>query len=584
MRRVIVSLGLAAGSALGLAMVACDQANKTGATTGKSRSDDALATLMFDACGRWNPEQPRPVLPGPAPIISGLGDHHFRVTTTSADAQEFFDQGLRLSYAFNHCEAERSFLEAGRRDPSCAMAHWGVAMSLGTNYNVPAAEVRNRSAYKSAQNALALKDKVSPIERALIEAVCVRYTETPPATADEQLAVDTAYAGKMRDAAELFPDDPDMLALYAEAMMNLRPWDLWKKSGEPQPGTLEIVRALEHALSIDENHPGANHLYIHAVEASQQPEKAIACADRLRTLMPAAGHLVHMSSHTYIRVGRYADAAEANRKAIAADQAYLRMAAPEGVYKIYVTHNYEFLWAALLMEGRRAEALATARDAAAGLDPIMLGLMPGMDSSLVAAGLTHLRFGDWQAALREPAPREDQPFAVAMSHYIRAVASARLGKTSQAEREMNFVVRATEDMKNDPKGALRFNPDGPILRIAVLVGQAEIALARGSVDDGLALLQRAVEAEGELTYSEPLDWAIPVRQRLAEALLAEGRTQQAERVYREDLEIHPNNGWSLHGLANALRRQGRMDEANRVQQQFERAWARSDFQLASATR
>lgn len=582
MGKVALTLGMAAGGALGLLMVACDPANKKDSAAAKTSAEESLAGLMFDACGRWNPNQPRPVLPGPAPMISGLGDHHFKVTTSVPEAQQYFDQGLRLLYGFNHCEAERSFLEAARLDPSCAMAYWGVAMSLGTNYNVPAAEVRNRSAYKAAQTALSLDGQVTPIERALIHATAARFSDPPPATSEQQLAVDTAYSDKMQAAAAKFPNNADVLTLYAESMMNLRPWDLWKKDGTPQPRTLEIVATLERAIELDEEHPGANHLYIHAVEASGQPERAVASADRLRTLMPAAGHLVHMPSHTYIRVGRYADAAETNRKAIAADMAYLKLAAPEGVYKALVTHNYEFLWSALLMEGRKAEALATARAAAANIDPVLLSLLPGMDSSLVAVQMTYLRFGDWQAALREPAPREDQPYATAISHYIRAVAAARLGKISRAEREMAFVEKAADDLKDEPKGALRFNPDGPILRVAVLAGQAEIALARGSFDDGIALLMSAVAAEDALAYSEPPDWAFPVRHRLAEALLDQGKAAQAERVYREDLELHPNNGWALHGLADSLRAQGKMSEAERIQRQFETTWALADVKLASA--
>ena len=584
MRGKAVAIGMAAGGTLGLLMVACDPAHKKESAATKSSAEQSLAGLMFDACGRWNPNEPRPVLPGPAPLIAGLGDHHFKVTTSVPAAQEYFDQGLRLLYGFNHCEAERSFLEAGRRDPTCAMAFWGVAMSLGTNYNVPAAEARNRSAYQAIQTALSLEANTTPIERALINATAARFTNPPPATSEAQLAVDTAYSRGMAKAAAEFPKSPDVLTLYAESMMNLRPWDLWTKDGEPQPGTLEIVGTLERAMALDENHPGANHLYIHAVEASTQPEKAVASADRLRTLMPAAGHLVHMPSHTYIRVGRYADAAETNRKAIAADQAYLKLAAPEGVYKALVTHNYEFLWSALLMEGRKGEALATAKLSATNIDPVLLTLLPGMDSSLVAVPITYLRFSDWDAALREPPPPENQPFASAMSHYIRAVAAARLGKISRAERELAQLVKEADALKNEPKGALRFNPDGPILQVAVLAAQGEIALARGSFEDGIRLLKKAVVAEDALAYSEPPDWAFPVRHRLAEALLAQDLAMQAEQVYREDLELHPNNGWALHGLASSLRAQGRTDEAERVQRQFETAWARADVTLASSAR
>lgn len=572
----------AAGAAIGVALVACSQNTQNPRGAVASRDDALLATLMFDACGRWDPKMPRPVLPGPAPVITGLGDLHYPVTA-NREAQRFFDQGLMLAYAFNHCEAERAFLEAARRDPTCAMAHWGVAYVLGTNYNMPAAEVRNRAAYEQIQKALALSARVTPKERALIDAMAQRYSDPPPATEEAQLQLDQAYADAMKRVAEQYPDDPDVLTLYAEAWMNLRPWQLWSRDGRPAPHTLEIVAALERALELNANHTGANHLYIHTVEGSATPERAIPSADRLMTLAPSAGHLVHMPSHTYIRVGRYADAAEANRHAIEADRAYFKMANPDGVYPAaYGTHNYEFLWACLLMEGRKSEALEVAKKTQAHLDPVMLGLMPGLDSSLVGTHLTHVRFGDWQGVLREKAPRADQPYATAMAHWARTVAFARMGKLAEAERELAGVRQGYELLKDTPKGALRFNPDGPLMRIATLTAEAELDFARGDVEPALAKLREAATCEDNLIYSEPPDWPIPVRHRLGEALLELGRPQHAEMVFREDLERNRNNGWGLNGLAQSLAAQGRMSEADEVRRQLEQAWARADTRIAMA--
>ena len=511
--------------------------------------------------------------PAPAPYFPELGRYHRPVTTKSPAAQRYFDQGLLLLYAFNLEEAQRSFEHAARLDPGCASCFWGAGMALGPHINLAAQAERTTAAHKAAQTALAHAGRVKPVERALIEALATRYSDPPPADPKAQRALDEAYAAAMRKVAGRFPNDVDVQALFAEALMNLRPWDLWSKDGEPRPETPEIIAALERVLARDPRHPGANHYFIHTLEASPHPEKALAAADRLGALTHA-GHLVHMPAHIYMRVGRYEDAAEANRKAIAAEKVYVEKAQPKGFHWMYVAHNPQFLMAAAMMEGRRAEALAAAREATGYMSPEMLRQMPGYDFSLVYPQWVLVRFGRWDEALAEPAPPDDLRFAKAMWHAARGIAYTVRSQPDEAEAERAAFETVAATIPSEATEGL--NPASRLLTIARALLTGEIAARGGRADEAVEHLRASVKAEDELTYNEPSDWYYPTRHHLGAVLLAAGRAPEAQAVFEEDLRRNPGNGWALAGLAESQRKQGKTAEAAATRERLEKAWARAD--------
>lgn len=511
--------------------------------------------------------------PAVVPLFDGLGRHHHAVTTASVLAQRYFDQGLRLVYAFNHDEARRAFEQAARLDPQLAMAHWGVALTLGPNINMPADPARERAAFEAVQRALATMEGASEAEKAYIRALAVRYAE---ATGGDRRARDVAYADAMRDLSRAYPDDLDAATLFAEAMMNLRPWDLWTRGGEPQPGTLEIVATLESVLARDPSHPGANHYYIHAVEASPNPERALPSADRLGALVPGAGHMVHMPSHIYIRTGRYAAASDANARAILVDRAYIAAVRPEGIYRMmYYPHNIQFLSVSAAFEARRAVALGAAREAAKAVSDAMVAEMPMLESFRVMPQLTLVRFGAWNTVLNEPLPLAAHRYVTAIDRWARGVALARLGRDGEAALEQARFEEARRQVSDDHKLAGN-NQAKAVLEVASRVLEGEIAAARGRVNDAVVALTQAAEAEDALAYGEPSDWPIPARHALGAVLLAAGRADESERVYREDLKRNPENGWALLGLAQSLRAQGKDAEALAVRDRLRRAFARAD--------
>ena len=511
--------------------------------------------------------------PAPAPYFPELGRYHRPVTTKSAAAQRYFDQGLLLLYAFNLEEAQRSFEHAARLDPGCASCYWGAGMALGPHINLAAQTDRTKAANMAAQAALARAGRTKPVERALIEALATRYSDPPPVDPKAQRALDEAYAAAMRRVAGRFPNDLDVQALFAEALMNLRPWDLWSKDGQPRPETPEIVATLERVLARNPLHPGANHYYIHTVEASPHPEKALAAAERLGTLTQA-GHLVHMPAHIYMRVGRYEDAAEANRKAIAAEKVYVEKAQPKGFHWMYVAHNPQFLMAAAMMEGRRAEALAAAREATGYMSPEMLRQMPGYDFSLVYPQWVLVRFGRWDQALAEPAPPDDLRFAKAMWHAARGIAYAVRSQPDEAETERTAFEKAAAAIPSEATEGL--NPAARLLTIARALLAGEIAARGGRADEAVEHLRAAVKAEDELSYNEPADWYYPTRHHLGAVLLAAGRAPEAQAVFEEDLRRNPDNGWALAGLAESQRKQGKTAEAAATKERLEKAWARAE--------
>jgi tetratricopeptide (TPR) repeat protein len=517
---------------------------------------------------------------GSPALLDHLGDYHRKIRTTSPAAQRYFDQGLRLVYAFNHDEAQKAFEEAARRDPHCAICHWGAALCLGPNINLPAIPDRAAAAVREARTAAKLVSHASPAERALIGALQKRYTDPPPADAAAQKKVDEAYAAAMREVAKRYPEDLDVQTLAAEAMMDLRPWDLWTKDGKPQPGTNEIVSTLERVLAKNPNHPGANHYYVHAVEASSRPDRALASAKRLEAMMPDAGHIVHMPAHIYIRTGDYEGASAANRRAIDADTRYMAKAGPQSIYQMYVAHNHQFLFASAMYSGRSAESISAARNTVAAVPIEMLKAMPGFDIVLTYPTLALVRFGRWEEVLREPMPPEDFPFAQAMTHYGRAIALSSLGKAAEAAVEKSEFDRLAALVPAEATESLNAARD--LLAVASHALAGRLAAKAGDRTGAIRELTTAAELEDKLKYAEPPDWYSPVRQSLGAILLEAGQAKDAERVYREDLARNPKNGWSLFGLAKSIEAQGDAARADSTRQEFREAWQRADIELTSS--
>ncbi len=514
----------------------------------------------------------------PPPLFNDLGSLQHTITTKSPEAQQYFNQGLRLIYAFNHDEAQRAFKEATRLDPDCAMAYWGIAFTLGPNYNLPVDAERDRAAYAAIQKAVALAPKVSEAERSYIDAIAKRHVAD--ANADRKV-LDAAFADAMREVAKRYPDDLDAATLFAESMMNLRPWGLWTHDGKPQPGTEEIVATLESVLKRDPNHPGAIHYYIHTVEASNQPERAEPYADRLGKLTPGAGHLVHMPSHIYIRIGRYNDAAEVNAKAAAVDAAYIEKYNIQGPYRMmYYPHNIHFFWAAATMEGRSKEALQAARDFSSKLPAEMVRQMPMVEGLYPTYLFALVRFGKWQQILKQAAPPADLKFSMGMWHYARGVAFTATKKLDKATTEHGKVAEIAAAIPSDVQ--VMMNSSAGLLNLAATVLAGEIAAKRGQYDEAVRLLETAVGIEDALVYQEPPAWYYPVRQSLGAVLLQAGRAADAEAIYREDLRRNPKNGWSLYGLTQSLRKQKKKDEAKETEKNFRQAWAKADVKLTAS--
>ncbi len=508
----------------------------------------------------------------PARLFTDLGNYTHPVTTDDPLAQRWFDQGLRLAYGFNHAEGQLAFEECTKVDPECAMCWWGIAYTLGLNYNLPADTDRDRQAFAAVTRARAAKH-ASEAERAYVDAIAKRYSPDAPA---ERRALDEAWAAAMRDVARRYPNDLDAQTIAAEAMMDLQPWDLWTKDGQPKGNALEIVRMLEGVLARDPSHPGANHYYIHAVEASSAPERATAAADKLRGMNINTGHLVHMPSHIYVRTGRWADATEANTKAIASDEAYIAKWKPVGPYPMmYYSHNVHFRSFSAGMEGRQAEALDNARKVAGGITPEMMHHMPMLEGISAAPRFQLVRFARWDDVLAEPAPGPEQRYLTGIHHWARGIAFVRQQELADAASEAKQLDKILAAF---PEGQLatQVNTGKRLLGIASHQLHGEIAAARGNTDEGVRQLEKAVELEDGATYMEPPDWFTPVRPALGAVLLKADRPGEAASVYREDLVRHPENGWSLAGLATSLERMGNRTEASAVRARLAKAWARAD--------
>lgn len=519
----------------------------------------------------------------PVLLQEGLGRHHFPISSNGGMAQRYFDQGLILSFGFNHAEAARSFRESQRRDPNCAMCFWGEALVLGPNINAPMDPLVVPQAFAALEKAVALKDHATEKEAALIQALAMRYSnEVMP----DRSPLDVAYAEAMRAVAQQFPDDPTIGALLAEALMDLHPWDFWSRGGEPKPWTPEVVSKLESVLDQSASHPLANHLYIHIMEASPNPEKALPSAERLPALVPGSGHLVHMPAHIYIRVGRYRDAVLANQHAVKVDEHYLNHAHEESLYTAaYVPHNSHFLWAAAIKLGQQQLAMQAALETAASVKPEMMrapGIGGTMQHFWTIPLYTKIAFGQWSNILAEPAPPVDLRYPTAIWHYARGLALVRQGKLEAAQQESMKLTEIARDPAVAKLTVFDLNNIVDILAIAEAVLEGEMAAGHGNYEEAVRQLQRAVELEDGLNYTEPKDWYLPSRQVLGAVLLDAGKAVEAERTFREDLQDHPQNGWALFGLEQSLRAQGKTDEAESALQSFRQVWSDADVTLTAA--
>ena len=515
---------------------------------------------------------------GPAPLISGLGHMHHTVTTSKPEAQRYFDQGLTLIYAFNHDEAARSFRYAASIDPQCAMAFWGVALAVGPNYNdIDIDMSRQKAAVEALQKALAVAGKASEQDQAYVNALAKRFSADPNADR-KQLFVD--YKEAMGDVMHRYPQDLDAAVLYAESMMDLHPWLLWNSNGQPEEGTLEIIAVLEGVLKRDPNHIGANHFYVHATEASPHPERASLSAERLKTLAPAAGHLVHMPAHTLIRTGDYHGASIANEKAAAADEAYIKKYKGTGMYSVmYYSHNLHFLAVSSSMEGDFKTAHSAAERLVAGMQPY-LKENPMADWFVPTRTHILVRFHRWDDIQKLSEPDKDLKMTHAFWRFSRGMALSSTGQLDQAAAERAALAAERDAIPADT--LLGFNPVRKLLDLSALMLDANIARANKDYKKAADLLNQAALAEDALNYDEPPDWYMPPRESLGAVLLLDGRTGEAEAVFRAELKAHAKNPRALFGLAECLDAQSKKDEAAKVRAEFTAGWKYADIKLTIA--
>lgn len=503
--------------------------------------------------------------------LAGLDTYSLAITTTSPEAQEWFDRGLLLLYGFNHPEAIRCFERASGLDPEAAMPWWGIAYASGMHINIPqVSEAQWRAGYAAATKAVELLDDESALESALVHAVLTRNTWPPP---NDQRPYDEAFADAMQAVHERYPDRPDVGVLYVESLMNLQPWDYWTPELEPKGRTSEFVGVLEAILAAQPDHPQACHLYIHAMEAGPDPSRAEAVADALVDRVPGAGHLQHMPSHLYARVGRYADAVTVNQQAIESDERFFALGNDPGTYFIYHAHNVHFLAFAAMMEGRYDIAIASARRLESTIpDPVLDELNWLIEGIIPTTRHVQIRFGKWHDILAEPAPAEKRPLARAVHYYSRAIALSALGRTDQAKVEIAKFEAQVSEVPED--WYILNNEAHVVLRIARHMLDGELAYREGRLDDAWESLERGIELEDQLIYDEPPAWMIPVRHAMGALLMEAGEHVWAERLYRRDQIEHPGNGWSLLGLQQSLEAQGRTVEARHAQRQLDLAWQR----------
>ena len=508
----------------------------------------------------------------PVPLYDNLGNHHKSIGTKVPEAQKYFDQGLRLTYGFNHAEAIRSFTRGAELDSSCAMCWWGVAFAYGPHVNAGMDSASGVLAYEAVQKAVRLSRNAPAWQRDYIDALSKRYSPVPAAN---RAALDSAFSTAMRAVAAKYPDDLDAVTLAVESMMDLRPWNYWTPEGTPYPGSDEMVRQLESVIARNPNHPGACHYYIHAVEAVR-PDLAVPCAERLAQLMPGVGHMVHMPAHIYVRVGRYNDAAQSNVHAIHSDETFVEGQPQPTLYSLgYYPHNIHFLAFVSTMAGRSAQAIDAAKSLKSKINMDVAEGVGMLQEMVPYYALTLTTFGRWDEVLAEPLPRPTMRFPTAMAYYARGVAYAAKGDAASAKIALDSVVAIDRAYPAD--GEFK----API-SIAVHALMGEIAARSGDLAAGIDHFREAVKIEDTGLYFEPPKWYYPVRQSLGAALLKAGRHAEAEAVYREDLKRFPENGWSLYGLTAALRAQGKSADAAAAEQRFTKAWEGADVKLVAS--
>lgn len=535
----------------------------------------SLNTAASQQDHKMNSDQRDKNDPNPAVIIPGLGKLHHEVSTENSKAQRFFDQGLILIYAFNHNEAIRSFEKAATLDPDLAMSYWGIAYALGPNYNLPADNEQRKLAYRSMRKAIKHSMHASQKEKDYINALSKRYTKNVEKTGQQSL--DLSFKNAMKELYKKYPGDPDAATLYAESMMNLKPWQLWNKDGSPAEGTEEIISVLESVLKKYPDHPGANHYYIHVVEASNDPGRGLASAKILKDLVPAAGHLVHMPAHIYIRIGDYEGASLANIEAIESDKSYIKVHNPQGIYPLmYYNHNFSFLSFSRMMEGKYGDAFKNAEFIAENVKPVVAEMQ--MAEQFYATPLMiYLSFGKWDEVLAYPEADSRLKIYSALYHYSKGIAYAEKGNPEEAKKEKD---RLNEIMKNIPADAyIGLNPASLIMDLSDEILTAKIAEAEGDKSKAIEYLKNAVNKEDLVNYNEPPDWYPSVRLSLGSALFLNGDYAEAEKVFRDELKKYPHNGRGLFGLMESLKAQGKNEEAKTVSDEFNSAWKNADALL-----
>lgn len=512
-----------------------------------------------------------------SPLFNNLGNLHFPIATKNERAQAFFDQGVKLSYAFNHAEGHRSFMEAARLDPNSAMSYWGQAFALGPNINDPLPDDERKNKINQAMvKAQKLAAKTTAKEQALIEALSARYSED--LTADVA-ALNMAYMNAMAKVVKKFPKDANIQILYAASVMNTVPWNYWDKDGNPSPNIKEAKAALESSMELEPENPGGHHYYIHMVELPY-PDMGVASADKLVTLMPGAGHIVHMPSHIYIRVGRYLDAVKVNQTAIQADEDYIAQCFAQGLYPLaYYPHNIHFLWSSASLLGGSGIAIDAAKKTAEKVPTGELVTLPFLQDFAATPLLAYTRFGKWNEILTIPAPSPDIKHLNLIRHYARGIAFIRKGNIKDAQEELDAI----ETLKNDPEletlVATANNASIHSANIAYQIVAGELAAAKGEISKAIGHLQKAVAFEDGLTYTEPAAWHIPTRQNLGAVLMNAGNFEAAEKIFKEDLDVLRQNGWSLMGLHNSLKAQGKIKEAEAIKKEFDKAWQHADIEI-----
>lgn len=528
-----------------------------------------LFCILIAGCKQAAPE-------GRLPLYCSLNKFKMKVSTSSDLAQQYFDQGMALYYGFNHEVAIMSFKEASDLDSSFAMAWWGMAISAGPNINNPFMDsAAAHDAYLSAQKALELSVNAQDWEKDLIDAIAQRYAWPQP---EDRKALDEAYADAMRTVWAKYPDNNEIGVLHADAMMNLRPWDLWTPEGKPQPGTLEIVAILEKVLSRNPKHPGACHFYIHTMEASPEPEKALSAARRLGSLLPGAGHLVHMPSHIYVRLGMYDDVVRSNQRAIIADSQWVKYG---GFYTLYRVHNYHFLAYGAMFDGRKALALQAARDMIEQMPmDLVLEFADFLDAFMAVPYHVMVRFGMWEDILETEAPLAELTATTAGWRYARTVALSALDRIDEAGEEFGKLKKSVDAIQESR--LLGNNDVRTVMQIGLHIAEGELEYRKGNYARAFALLEEAVKLDDALKYDEPWGWMMPARHALGALLLEQGQLEKAEAVYRKDLERHPENGWALKGLHECLRKAGKTNEASVVMSQFKKSWKRSDIRIGAS--